>query len=100
MIQVASRRWSVCPCRPFNIGKELVSIAETTQLRSCEMLDFLYIHKNIERNTKKVIDNFYLASSVGKITMAGSLSMEEAVDILKKKILLKEGMGELSMLHC
>ena len=62
-------------------------------------LNCIYIQRNIEKNTKKVIDGFNLASSNGQITMAGSQSTEEAVALLKNKILLKEAVMKLSWLH-
>jgi hypothetical protein len=43
-------------------------------------------------------DDFYLALCNGTITVTGSLTVEEAVELMQKKILLKKAMVKLSWL--
>ena len=62
------------------------------------MVDTVHVQRNLERNNTKGIDNFYLASTNGKITVAGSLSILEAVELMKKEILMKEAMVTLTWL--
>ena len=42
------------------------------------MADTIHIQSNMERNSSKGIDDYYLASWNGKITVTGRLTMEEA----------------------
>ena len=62
------------------------------------MVDTVHVQRNMERNHTKGIDDFYLASSDGKITVTGSLSILEAVELMKKEILLKEATVKLTWL--
>ena len=51
------------------------------------MVDTIHIKLILERNSSKGIHDFYLASCNGKIPVVESLTLEEAVELLKKKIL-------------
>ena len=62
------------------------------------MVDTIHIQPNMERNCSKGVDDFYLASYNGTITLTGSLTVEEAVELMQKKILLKKAMVKLSWL--
>ena len=62
------------------------------------MVDTIHIQPNTERNCSKGVDDFYLASCNGTITVTGSLTVEEAVELMQKKILLKKAMVKLSWL--
>ena len=62
------------------------------------MVDTIHIQPNMERNCSKGVDDFYLASCNGTITVTGSLTVEEAVELMQKKILLKKAMVKLSWL--
>ena len=82
----------------LNPGEDLVSVVPIIHLRSCKIVDTIHIQVNMNRNTNKGIDDFYLISSYGQTTMTGSLNMEEALEVYKKKILLKLAMVKLSWL--
>ena len=62
------------------------------------MVDTIHIQPNMERNCSKGVDDFYLASCNGTITVTGSLTVEEAVELMQKNILLKKAMVKLSWL--
>ena len=62
------------------------------------MVDTIHIQPNMERNCSKGVDDFYLASCNGTITVTGSLTVEEAVELMQKKILLKKAVVKLSWL--
>ena len=52
----------------------------------------------MESNCSKWVDDFYLALCNGTITVTGSLTVEEAVELMQKNILLKKAMVKLSWL--
>ena len=56
------------------------------------MIDTIHIQQNTERYSSKGIDEFYLVLFNGTIIVARSMSIEEVVGHMKKKILLKEAM--------
>ena len=56
------------------------------------MIDTVHIQQNTERYISKGIDEFYLVLFNGTIIVARSMSIEEVVGHMKKKILLKEAM--------
>ena len=62
------------------------------------MVDTVHVQQNMEQNNCKGIDDFYLASSNGRIAVTGSLSILEAVELIKTKILLKEATVKLAWL--
>jgi hypothetical protein len=62
------------------------------------MVDTVHVQRNMERNYSKGVDDFYLASYKGKITLTGSLTIEEAVELMQKEILLKKAMVKLAWL--